>query len=324
VTGTGERPRRQRGMRIAATVVLLLASASRAVAYSEEMFPRTLTATSPSGVYRATLVPGTVGAAQATLELRRRGRVVWRAGVLWGGRGEIAVADDGHVATIDDRPWPLGQHSVVIYDPAGALIVDDGLKDFVSPEELRRVRASVPDIEWRYEGDTPAALGAHLFITSRWGTTIVLSLKDGKVSRDSRRFGRLTDYLSGALASEEQTISVMRNRPTAGVPERDICTLSAAGCQCQRSTVLDEPRGPVTTRPLAPGQWKTLIAGAAVLVPLIETSWKWTTDPTKVQVELSIRRRNAGWDRYHVTLDPTAAQGDVARLVRALLDVTGL
>jgi hypothetical protein len=83
--------------------------------------------------------------------------------------------------------------------------------------------------------------------------------------------------------------------------------------------------GPVTTRPLAPGQWKTLIAGAAVLVPLIETSWERATDdPTKVQVELSVRRRNAGWDRYHVTLDPAAARGDVARLVRALLDVTGL
>jgi hypothetical protein len=62
-----------------------------------------------------------------------------------------------------------------------------------------------------------------------------------------------------------------------------------------------------------------------VLVPLIETSWERdTSDPKKVQLELSFRRKNAGWDRYHVTLEPAAAQGEVAPLVRALLDVTGL
>jgi hypothetical protein len=302
---------------------LLLLASSRAGAYTEELPPR-LTATSASGVFKATLVPGRVGQeAEATLEVRRRGRVVWRAGVLWGGHGHLALADGGHLATIDDRPGRLGQHVVVIYDPRGALVADLAVRDLLSPEESRQIGGAFDS--WRYGGDEPAILGGHLFITARWGPTIGVRLEDGKVTRDFRRFGRVTDYLSGALASEERIISVRRAAPSADGADRAHCALSASGCRCHRETPLGEVRGAGWTRPLAPARWKALVGQAAALVPLIETSPTFVADPTKVQIELSIRRKHATrCDAYAATLDPRKAQGDVAALLQGLLEITGL
>ena len=174
------------------TALALLAVASTAAQADDWASPTTKYVKSESARYRAVVVPGG-DKKPATLTLYddkdpvRPVKLYQRKLVNGLAPVQILVADGGQVVTIDDWARAGYQHSLVIYDKKGKLVVDCALEQMLLPEELPGVEQSTSSRWWRAKEHPIWLEGAAVNIKSAWGAVLRFDLATGGQSRDGQR-----------------------------------------------------------------------------------------------------------------------------------------
>lgn len=176
------------GTRFSFAVCLLVATA-RPVLADKWMSPERKTVVSQNGTWSALMTPGRYGRATAKLEVVHRASANraggWaRAPVNTEAPVDLFVSDAGAVVTLGDWHQEGYEHSIVIYDSKGNIVIDWRLEDFLTKSELERTSRSVSSRWWRYPTEKPRLVGGEFSVTTRWGTTLRFNVGTGRVSRD--------------------------------------------------------------------------------------------------------------------------------------------
>jgi hypothetical protein len=184
-------------------VVCVIATASPGRADSSRR-PEKASVFSPSRTFEGVVVPSRSGIGKTSLTLwawrqGARRRVCSRRVVNALSPVGLIVTDSGYVVSFDDWNSAGYEHALVVYDPSCRLVRDAALEELVSPDDLKRVERSSSSRHWRYDDEPPVITDATVSITSRWGTTLQLSLRDGATSWSGPPFKHLTRFVRGGL-----------------------------------------------------------------------------------------------------------------------------
>jgi hypothetical protein len=104
------------------------------------------------------------------------------------------VTDDGRVVTLNEAGRMGYEHTLVIYDPHGRVVVDRHLDDVLLKEEQPLVRRSVSSRHWLYRGEPPRIVGERLMVTTSWGSELAIDLVDGSIRRSPQLFPNLVFF----------------------------------------------------------------------------------------------------------------------------------
>ncbi len=182
------------------TVLLMLATLAVAPRAAADRWgtPERRTVRSPNARFELVVEPHSLHR-RATLSLfsinkgKRKARYTWSAVSAWT-PVSVFVSDSGRVVTMNEWGRAGFEHTLVIYDRAGRVLVDRHLDDLLLKEELPLVTESVSSRHWLYGGEPAHLLGEHLMLTTLWGRELAIDLASATIRRNPELFPNLVFF----------------------------------------------------------------------------------------------------------------------------------
>lgn len=228
---------------------------------------------------------------------------------------EVVVSDKGAVVTLGEWHSNGYEHSIVMYDRWGNVVVDYRLEDFLTDDELKRVQRSMSSRWWTYSGESPEFADNEFVLTTLWGTALRFDLRTGRVSRDEDLFGRFQRYCTGARRSSDVLILMSWPPANADRRMRRNCEVRRTGALCWQGPRWSRVPRDATEVVVDPHKFDRLRMDAVVLAPLLAGSGSRLERPSDVFIELRFGERPPGrksgmridGDAYSMAQDPAEA-----------------
>jgi hypothetical protein len=228
---------------------------------------------------------------------------------------DLFVSDAGSVVTLGDWHSEGYEHSIVIYDPKGKVVVDQQLEDFLTKEELARTKQSVSSRWWRYRSEAPEFVGDEFSLTTSWGASLRFDVRTGRLSRDAGLFGRFRRYCDGTRPARETAIYVSRVWKEGKLYTGRHCEVRRSGAICQSGGERYRSSRADTKIALDPEQFDRLVKDAAVMAPYIVDHGVYEFDKSFIHLQIvfgdtvAMNRWGApeGGDTYWLRYKPTEA-----------------
>lgn len=132
------------------------------------------------------------------------------------------VADTGNCVVTFDEWYHVGRFPVVVYDGRGRLVKVHDLDSLLSPRDRYEAPRTVTSIWW--SRDSICFFGPEdktFFVRLRWGTLLVIDLRDGKLmdgKSDEKQWKLLQDFAEKQVA--ELALEMVKSAPVSELAER--------------------------------------------------------------------------------------------------------
>lgn len=274
-----------------AIVVLCLVAWERPALADKWSPPTPRSVVSPNGEWSASMIPGVPGGVGARISVVRSRRSDsgegWaRALVNRNAPVDMFVSDSGSVVTLGEWHSEGYEHSIVIYDSNGKIVVDQRLEDFLAKDELGRTKQSVSSRWWRYRTESPEFVGDEFSLTTSWGSSLRFDVRTGRLSREDGRFGRFRRYCDGMRPAQEVAIYISRVWKESEHYTGRHCDLRRDGATCRSGGGQNgDPR--VDTKIAVPAaRFDQIIKDAAVLAPYIVDDGTYEYDRSFIHLRI--------------------------------------